>query len=91
MCLTWSSTPPSCLVIEALKVGGKKGHIKNRIKIIRVSQTDWTQADLAKRVGATRQTIIAIEAGKYAPSMVLAFRIVQAFDARFEDVFQFEP
>ena len=72
-------------------MGGKKGHIKNQIKQLRQGRTDWTQADLAKRVGATRQTIIAIEAGKYAPSMVLAFRIVQAFGVSFEDVFQFEP
>ncbi|MCB2097791.1 MAG: helix-turn-helix transcriptional regulator [Parvularculaceae bacterium] len=50
-----------------------------------------TQADLAARVGATRQTIIAVEAGKYAPSLELAFRIARAFDAPFEEVWFFNP
>lgn len=72
-------------------MGGKKGEVLNQIKRIRVARTDWTQADLAQRVGATRQTIIAIEAGKYAPSLVLAFRIAQAFGEPFEEVFQFRP
>lgn len=72
-------------------MGGKKGEVKNQIKRIRLARTDWTQADLAERVGATRQTIIAIEAGKYAPSLVLAFRIAQAFGEPFEEVFQFKP
>jgi putative transcriptional regulator len=71
-------------------MGGKRGQIKNQIRCIRLARTDWTQADLAKRVGATRQTIIAIEAGKYAPSMVLAFRIAKAFGVSFDEVFQFE-
>ena len=71
-------------------MGGKKGQIKNQIRRLRLARTDWTQADLANRVGATRQTIIAIEAGKYAPSMVLAFRIAKAFGVPFDEVFQFE-
>jgi putative transcriptional regulator len=48
-----------------------------------------TQQELANRVGVTRQTIIAIEAGKYAPSLTLAFRIARTFNATVEDVFQF--
>ncbi|NNC35996.1 MAG: transcriptional regulator [Acidimicrobiales bacterium] len=72
-------------------MGGKKGEVKNQIKRIRLARTDWTQADLAERVGATRQTIIAIEAGKYAPSLVLAFRIAQVFGEPFEEVFQYKP
>jgi len=72
-------------------MGGKKGEVLNQIKRIRLARTNWTQADLADRVGATRQTIIAIEAGKYAPSLVLAFRIAQAFGEPFEEVFQFKP
>ena len=72
-------------------MGGKKGVINNQIRRIRLARTDWTQADLAERVGATRQTIIAIEAGKYAPSLVLAFRIAHAFGEPFEEVFQFKP
>ncbi len=50
-----------------------------------------TQRALADRVGATRQTIIAVEAGKYAPSLELAFRIARAFDAPFEAVWKFRP
>jgi putative transcriptional regulator len=49
-----------------------------------------TQEELAGRAGVTRQTIIALEAGKYVPSLVLAIRIAQAFDAKVEDVFQLE-
>lgn len=50
-----------------------------------------TQQALADRVGATRQTIIAVEAGKYAPSLELAFKIARAFDAPFEAVWRFRP
>jgi len=82
--------------IEKLNMGKKskkpnKGRITNHIRKIRLEQAALTQEELAKRVGATRQTIIAIEAGKYAPSMELAFRIVAEFGAQFEDVFQFDP
>jgi len=68
-----------------------KGKVTNRIKEIRTEHTDLTQEELGKRVGATRQTIIAIEAGKYAPSMELAFRIANEFGVMFEEVFQFDP
>ena len=67
-----------------------KGRVLNAIRERRVA-AGWTQGDLGARVGATRQTIIAIEAGKYAPSLELAFRIARAFDAPFEDVFSFDP
>jgi putative transcriptional regulator len=50
-----------------------------------------TQADLAARVGVTRQTIMAIEAAKYSPSLELAFLIARAFDKPLNDVFQFDP
>jgi len=68
-----------------------KGKVTNRIKEIRTNHTDLTQEELGKRVGATRQTIIAIEAGKYAPSMELAFRIAKEFGVMFDEVFQFDP
>ena len=48
-----------------------------------------TQAELAERVGVTRQTIIAIEQGRYSPSLEMAFQIAQAFDAPLDDVFQY--
>lgn len=50
---------------------------------------EMTQAELAARIGATRQTVHAIEAGKYAPSLELAFRIARVFNANLEDVFQY--
>jgi putative transcriptional regulator len=49
-----------------------------------------TQQALAEKVGVTRQTIIALEAGKYVPSLLLAFRLAAAFGVRVEDVFQFD-
>jgi putative transcriptional regulator len=48
-----------------------------------------TQAQLGERVGATRQTIIAIEAEKYAPSLELAFKLARVFERPFDDIFQF--
>lgn len=48
-----------------------------------------TQADLAQRVGVTRQTIIAIEQGRYSPSLEMAFQIAQALDAPLEEVFRY--
>lgn len=65
--------------------------MRNHIKRIRVTHTDMTQADLAAAIGATRQTIIAIEAQKYAPSLELAFAIARLFDRPFEDVFEYDP
>ncbi|PHQ68525.1 MAG: transcriptional regulator [Robiginitomaculum sp.] len=68
-----------------------KGKVLNHIRRIRLARTDLTQEELGRRVGATRQTIIAIEAGKYAPSMELAFRIAAEFGVMFDEVFQFDP
>ena len=64
-------------------------HISNRIRRLRFDHDEMTQQELADKVGVTRQTIIAIEAGKYAPSLPLAFRIARAFNASVEDVFQY--
>jgi putative transcriptional regulator len=64
-------------------------HINNRIRRLRFDQSEMTQQELADKVGVTRQTIIAIEAGKYAPSLPLAFRIARAFHTTVEDVFQY--
>ena len=75
----------------AKKTKTPKGKVTNRIKDIRTRQANLTQEELGKRVGATRQTIIAIEAGKYAPSMELAFRIAAEFGVMFDEVFQFDP
>lgn len=60
--------------------------MKNKLKVYR-AMYDLTQEDLAERLGVTRQTIIAIEKGKYDPSLLLAFRIARFFKARIEDIF----
>ncbi|RLC70707.1 MAG: transcriptional regulator [Chloroflexi bacterium] len=63
--------------------------MKNKLKVYRAMH-DLTQEALAERLGVTRQTIIAIEKGKYAPSLELAFKIAKFFGVRIEDVFIFE-
>lgn len=61
--------------------------ISNSIRRLRFERNEMTQQALAERVGVTRQTINAIEAGKYSPSLEVAFRIAAALGARIEDVF----
>ena len=65
-------------------------HITNRVRRLRFDNGEMTQQQLADRVGVTRQTIIAIEAGKYSPSLPLAFRIARTFGVSIEAVFQYE-
>ena len=67
-----------------------KNEIKNQIRRLRFENGEITQQALADRVGVTRQTIIAIEAGKYAPSLTLAFRIASTFSVGIEEVFQYD-
>lgn len=62
--------------------------ITNHIRRLRFEQGEMTQEALAKAVGVTRQTIIALEAGKYAPSLELAFRLARTFGVGVEQVFQ---
>jgi len=64
-------------------------HISNQIRRLRFDHGEMTQQQLADKVGVTRQTILAIEAGKYAPSLPLAFRIARAFHTSVENVFQY--
>ena len=64
--------------------------IKNRIRRLRFDHDEMTQEELANKVGCTRQTIIALEQGKYVPSINLAFQIARAFGVALEDVFQYE-
>ena len=63
--------------------------MKNKIKVYRAMH-DLTQEDLAQAVGVTRQTILAIEKGKYVPSLDLAFRIALNFHVTIEDIFQYD-
>lgn len=64
--------------------------ITNQIRRLRFEHGEMTQAELAERIGVTRQTIVAIEAGKYGPSLEAAFRIAQVFGVGVEDVFGWE-
>jgi len=65
-------------------------NIKNRIRRLRFDNDEMTQEELANRAGCTRQTIIALEQGKYVPSITLAFQIARAFGVTLEDVFQYD-
>ena len=60
--------------------------MKNRMRVLR-AEMDWTQAELAARVGVSRQAIIAVENGKYEPGLGLAFRIARTFGKNIEEVF----
>ena len=62
--------------------------IRNTIRRLRFDEDEMTQQELADKVGVTRQTINAIEAGKYSPSLEVAFRIAAAFGVPLEQVFQ---
>ena len=60
--------------------------MKNRLKVLR-AEKDWSQADLAARLDVSRQTVNAVETGRYDPSLPLAFKIAELFDRKIEDVF----
>jgi putative transcriptional regulator len=60
--------------------------VRNRLRVLR-AERGWSQGDLAARLGVSRQTVNAIETGKYDPSLPLAFRIAEVFAGRIEDVF----
>lgn len=64
--------------------------MKNRVRVLR-AEHELTQADLAAALNVTRQTVIAIESGKYDPSLPLAFAIARTFDQQIEDIFTPEP
>ena len=63
--------------------------VTNRIRALRFAADEMTQADLADRLGVTRQTIIAVEQGRYSPSLEMAFRIAGVFGVPLEDVFDY--
>jgi len=60
--------------------------VNNRLRVLRAEQR-WSQADVAERLGVSRQTVNAIETGKYDPSLPLAFAIARLFELKIEDVF----
>jgi putative transcriptional regulator len=67
------------------------GRIINQVRTLRFLNGEMSQAELGRAIGVTRQTIAAIEAGKYSPSLEAAFRIAGVFGKRLDEVFQWEP
>jgi putative transcriptional regulator len=63
--------------------------VTNQIRRLRFANAEMTQAELAKRVGVTRQTIIAIEQGRYSPSLEMAFQIAHVLNVSLDEVFQY--
>jgi len=67
----------------------KPTRVTNSIRTLRFAHGEMTQADLAERIGVTRQTVIAIEQGKYSPSLEVAFQIARVLGVPLDDVFQY--
>ncbi|TDB73817.1 helix-turn-helix transcriptional regulator [Micromonospora sp. KC723] len=67
----------------------KPTKVTNSIRALRFANGEMTQAELADRVGVTRQTVIAIEQGRYSPSLEVAFKIARVFKVPLDDVFQY--
>jgi len=67
----------------------KPTRVTNSIRVLRFAHGEMTQADLATRIGVTRQTVIAIEQGRYSPSLEMAFRIARVFAVPLDDVFHY--
>jgi putative transcriptional regulator len=64
--------------------------VTNRIRALRFAADEMTQAELARRIGVTRQTVIAIEQGRYSPTLELAFQIAHVFGVPLDEVFQYQ-
>ena len=64
--------------------------MKNRLKVLR-AERDWSQGDLAERLGVSRQSVNALETGKYDPSLPLAFKIARLFGRPIEEIFEDAP
>jgi putative transcriptional regulator len=67
----------------------KPTRVTNSIRALRFAHAEMTQAELADRIGVTRQTIIALEQGRYSPSLEMAFQIARVFKVPLDDVFQY--
>lgn len=68
----------------------KPTRVTNQIRRLRFENGEMTQAELADRIGVTRQTVIAIEQGRYSPSLEMAFQIARVFRMALDEVFQYE-
>ncbi len=75
---------------ELPQAGPMTEQLTNRIRLLRFMQGEMTQAELGEKIGVTRQTIAAIEAGKYSPSLEAAFKISRVFGVPLEEVFQWQ-
>jgi len=67
----------------------KPTRVTNRIRALRLARGEMTQAELSELIGVTRQTVIAIEQGRYSPSLEMAFRIAHVFKVPLDEVFQY--
>ena len=67
----------------------KPTRVTNSIRSLRFAHDEMTQAELARRIGVTRQTVIAIEQGRYSPSLEVAFQIARVFHVPLDDVFHY--
>ncbi len=67
----------------------KRTRVTNAIRALRFARGEMTQAELAERIGVTRQTVIAIEQGRYSPSLEMAFQIARVFGVSLDEVFQY--
>jgi putative transcriptional regulator len=83
-----SETPSPYFTDRPLEVG-KVTRVTNKIRPLRAAAGDMTQVDLAERIGVTRQTVIAIEQGRYSPSLEVAFKMARVFGVSLEEVFQY--
>ena len=68
---------------------GRPTRVTNRIRALRFGAGEMTQAELADKVGVTRQTIIAVEQGRYSPTLEMAFQIARVFGVPLDEVFQY--
>ena len=68
---------------------GRPTRVTNRIRALRFAHDEMTQAELADRIGVTRQTVIAIEQGRYSPTLEMAFRIARVFGVPLDEVFEY--
>jgi len=68
-----------------------KEHIQNNIRKLRFFKDEMTQQELADAVGVTRQTIVAIEKGKYSPTLEIAFRMAHVFKVPLDEIFSYDP
>lgn len=68
---------------------GKATRVTNNIRALRAAADEMTQVDLAERIGVTRQTVIAIEQGRYSPSLEVAFKMARVFGVPLDEVFQY--